>query len=180
MDSMKHLLIAAGLVGAVALTTTANAQVSDLAQRVGSSSLKIGSYNPDKPVVRNGAGKNIFNFEYETTLQSVPERNEISTLSVGLIERGDMRIIPITLSQITRDNKRTSGYDWFSGYGVGLYAIRIDNANTSGNTKVMPGMHVTVGVNLTTRSFVEARYHFAGHYETINPSGLNISYGTRF
>ena len=97
-----------------------------------------------------------------------------------MIERGDMRMIPITLSQITRDNKRTSGYDWFSGYGVGLYAIRIANDNTSGNTKVMPGMHVTVGLNLTQRSFVEARYHFAGHYETINPSGLNISYGIRF
>jgi hypothetical protein len=41
-------------------------------------------------------------------------------------------------------------------------------------------MHVTVGLNLTQRSFVEARYHFAGHYETINPSGLNISYGIRF
>ena len=81
MDSMKHLLIAAGIVGAVALTTTANAQVSDLAQKVGSSSLKIGSYNPDKPVVRNGAGKNIFNFEYETTIQSVQERNEISELT---------------------------------------------------------------------------------------------------
>jgi len=177
---MKHLLIAAGLVGAVAMTSTANAQVSDLAQKVGSSSLKFGSYNPDKPTVRSGAGKNIFNFEYETTLQSVPERNEISTFSIGMIERGDMRMIPMTLSQITRDNKRTSGYDWFSGYGVGLYAIRIDNGNTSGNTKVMPGMHFTVGINLTQRSFVEARYHFAGHYETINPSGLNISYGIRF
>lgn len=174
------MLTVSGLIGSIVIASSAHAQVSDLAQRVGSSTLKIGVYSPDKPSVRDVAGKNILNFSYETIIQNVIERNETSTFSIGYIEQDALRIIPITVSQITRDNKKTSGYDFFTGYGVGLYAMRLDTLSTTGNTKVMPGFHFIAGLNLTTRSFIEARYHLTSHYETINPSGLNIAYGIRF
>ncbi|MFY7952166.1 MAG: hypothetical protein ACOVT5_06620 [Armatimonadaceae bacterium] len=153
---------------------------SPAAEPTSSMALRVGAFSPAKAYARSVSANNLFSIEADLTVQSVPERNESSVLSLGYIEKGGLRILPLTLSQITHDRKRTSGYDFYYGYGIGLYSIRLQGAATSGTTKVMPGALATFGLNLSDSTFLEARYHYTSDYEKNDVRGLQFSLGFRF
>ena len=178
---MNRFLICAALGGmATSLVAGPSAAQTPSADTGTSMAVRVGSFSPAKSYARSESGNGIFSIEADLTLQRVPERHESSVLSIGYIEKNNLRILPLTLSQITHDRRRTSGYDFYYGYGVGLYSIRLGGASTTGNTKVMPGALATFGLNLSDSTFVEARYHYTSDYESKDVRGLQLSLGVRF
>lgn len=178
---MNTLLKSAALSGLAlaALSGGAWAQSTGHDNRANSMAIKLGFYAPSKSTARTAGGDSLFSIEGDYVIQSVPERNETSVLSLGYIERDDLRILPLTLSQITHDHKRTSAYDFYYGYGIGLYSIRLNTPETSGNTKVMPGAAFTFGLNLSSSTFIEAKYHYISHYEKQDVRGFQLFLGAR-
>lgn len=171
------------LAGGLATTlfpSAASAQVAAKDLQTNAISLKVGSYMPSKGFARAASSNGIFTLEADYTVQSIAEKNETSVISLGFIEQGDLRILPLTLNQIFHDKKRTTAYDLYYGFGVGLYSMRLRGEDLTGNTKVMPGAAVTFGLNLSGNSFIEARYHHTSDYETKRVKGLQLSYGIRF
>ncbi len=178
---MNRFLVSAALCGILSCVTVAPSMAqSPAAEPTSSMALRVGAFSPAKAYARSVSANNLFSIEADLTVQSVPERNESSVLSLGYIEKGGLRILPLTLSQITHDRKRTSGYDFYYGYGIGLYSIRLQGAATSGTTKVMPGALATFGLNLSDSTFLEARYHYTSDYEKNDVRGLQFSLGFRF
>jgi len=176
-------ILMSALVGGVATTmfpSAASAQTAAKDMQTNAVSLKLGSYAPSKGFARAASANGIFTVEADYTVQSIAERNETSVISLGFIEKGDLRILPLTLNQIHHDKKRTTSYDLYYGYGVGLYSMRLRGEDLTGNTKVMPGVALTFGLNLTENSFIEARYHHTSDYETKRVKGIQFSYGIRF
>ncbi|MFM7322901.1 MAG: hypothetical protein ACKO5K_15485 [Armatimonadota bacterium] len=171
------------LIGGMATTmfpSAASAQIGSKDTQTNAVALKVGSYMPSKGFARAASANGILSFEADYTVQSIPEKNETSVISLGFIEKGDLRILPLTLNQIFHDKKRTTSYDLYYGFGVGLYSIRLRGEELTGNTKVMPGAAVTFGLNLSETSFIEARYHHTSDYESKRVKGLQLSYGIRF
>jgi hypothetical protein len=180
---LKNLLRVVAVCGLSLLTLAGSAQAQTKNKYdVNSSSIKLGFFSPGSGQARLGGGTHILNLEADTVVQYIPERNENSVLSIGYIERDNLRIIPITLSQITHDNKRTSGYDFYYGYGLGLYSARLNlggGETTSGSTKTLIGAHAVFGLNLTETTFMEAKYLYPGKYDDKFIGGLQLMYGIR-
>ena len=178
---MKTVLQSAVLCGIVSSIVTAPVMAQSGSANAGPQmAFRIGSYSPAKSYARNAGGSRMFGLELDFNIQSVPERNESNVLSLGFIEKGDLRIMPLTVTQIVHDRKRTSSYDFYYGYGVGLYSIRLRGADVDGKVKVMPGALGVFGVNLSDSTFVEARYHYSGDYDSKDVRGLLLSVGLRF
>lgn len=177
---MKTLLLAAALTGLTiaTLSTDARAQTSGTATH--SNAIKLGLFSPSKGPVRQVAGNQLFSVEADQVLQSIPERNETNVLSVGFTERNSLRIFSFSLSQLKHDNKRTSAYNYYYGWGISLNAVRLTAGETSGRTKIMPGIPVTFGVNISNNTFAEAKYHFNPNYEGYHLNGFTVALGTRF
>lgn len=171
---MKTLLMAVALTGLAIATLSTDARAQD------SSALKLGLFTPSKSAARQAGGNQLFSVEAETVIQHVAERRESNVLGVSFTERNDLRILAFTLSQLTHDNKRSSSLDYYYGWGVSLNAVRVNSAEASGRTKIMPGIPVTFGVNLSPKTFVEAKYHFNPNYEGIHLNGFTVALGTRF
>ena len=180
---MKNLLRVAAVCTLSLLTLSGSAQAQTKNKyAVNSSAVKLGFYSPGSGQARKGGGTQILNFEADTVIQYIPERNESSVLSIGYIERDNLRIIPLTLSQLTHDNKRTSGYDYYYGYGLGLYSARLNlggTDTTSGTTKTLIGAHFVFGLNLTESTFIETKYLYPGKYDDKFIGGLQVMYGMR-
>lgn len=180
---MKNLLRVATICGLSLLTFGGSAQAQTRSKyEVNSSAIKLGFYSPGSGQARSGGGTHILSIEGDTVVQHVPERNETSVLSVGYIERDNLRIIPITLSQLTHDAKRTSSYDYYYGYGLGIYSARLNlggTETTSGATKTLIGAHFVLGLNLTETTFLETRYLYPAKYDDKFIGGLQVMYGIR-
>ena len=180
---MKNLIRVAALCSLSLLTLSGGAQAQTRSKYdVNSSAVKLGFYSPGGGVARKGGGMQILNFEADTVIQHIPEHNESSVLSIGYIERDGLRIIPVTVSQIIHDEKRTSAYDYYYGYGLGIYSARLNvggSDTTSGAIKTLIGAHVVFGVSLTETTFVEARYLYPSKYDNKFIGGIQLMFGKR-
>lgn len=180
---MKNLLRVAAVCGLSLMTFVGGAQAQTRSKYdINSSAIKIGFYSPGSGQARQGGGTHILSLEADSVVQYVPERNETSVLSLGYIERDNLRIIPLTLTQLTHDAKRTSSYDYYYGYGLGVYSARLNlggTETTSGATKTLIGAHAVIGLNLTEKTFLEAKYLYPGKYDSKFIGGLMVSYGIR-
>jgi hypothetical protein len=180
---LKNLLRVATICGLSLLTFAGSAQAQTRSKyEVNSSAIKLGFFSPGSGQARVGGGTHILNFEADSVVQYIPERNETSVLSIGYIERDNLRIIPLTLSQLTHDAKRSSNYDYYYGYGLGIYSARLNlggSETTSGTTKTLIGAHFVMGLNLTETTFLEAKYLYPGKYDNKFIGGLQLMYGIR-
>jgi hypothetical protein len=180
---VKNLLRVAAVCSLSLLTLSGSAQAQTHSRNeVNSSAIKLGFYSPGSGQARQGGGTQILNLEAQTVVQYIPERNESSVLGIGYIERDNFRLIPITISQLIHDNKRTSGYDFFYGYGLGLYSARLNlggSETTSGQTKTLIGAHFVMGLNLTEKTFLEAKYLYPAKYDNKFVGGLQVMFGMR-
>lgn len=181
---MKNLLRVAAVCGLSLLTISGSAwaQQPRSKYQVNGTSIKLGFFSPGSGSARQGGGTQILSAEADMVIQYVPERSETGVLSIGYIERDNLRIIPITLSQLTHDHKQTSGYDYYYGYGIGLYSARLNvgGANTtSGASKTLIGGHAVLGLNLSESTFIEAKYLYPGRYDNQFIGGFQLMFGRR-
>ena len=180
---MKNLLRVATVCALSLVTLSGSAQAQTRNRyEVNSSAVKLGFFNPGSGIARQAGGSQILNFEADTIIQNIAERNETGVLSLGYIERDNLRIIPLTVSQLVHDNKRTSGYDYYYGYGLGIYSARLNSGGTdttSGLTKTLIGAHFVMGLNLTEKTFLEAKYLYPAKYDQKFIGGLQVMYGMR-
>lgn len=178
---MKNLLRVAAVCGLSLLTVSSGAwaQQIDNKYAVNGTAIKLGFFSPGSGAARRGGGSQILNIEGDLIVQHVADRNETGVLSIGYIERDNLRIIPITLSQLTH---KSAGYDYYYGYGIGLYSTRLNlggATTTSGASKTLIGAHATLGLNLTATTFIEAKYLYPGRYDNQFIGGLQIMFGRR-
>jgi hypothetical protein len=171
--------LALGAVAFGAMSQTAHAQATETAAQK-PFAVKISSYTPVNKGVREASANFIFGLEADWTIQDFSERNSLSILTAGYMERDGFRIMPLTVSQIWRDPNNPSGKDYYYGVGVGLYSTRLQAANTSNRVKNLLGGFVVVGMNLTPRYFVEGKYHLISRYDTHNINSAQLSLGVRF
>jgi hypothetical protein len=162
----------------VGMGGTAYAQRTGL--EVNSVALKVGAFLPSKSDAKRGGGDSLLSLEADYVVQSFPSVNLSNVVSVGLIERDNLRIVPLTLSQIYHDLRQTTSYSVYYGYGLGLYSARLNIAETSGNTKLLFGGSFVAGFNVGSSSFVEAKYHYISKYDQKFIGGVQFMVGTRF
>lgn len=181
---MKNLLRVAAVCGLALLTVNSGAwaQQTHSKNQVNGTAFKLGFFNPGSGPARQGGGTQILSAEADLVIQYIPERSETGVVSIGYIERDNLRIIPITLSQLTHDKKQTSNYDYYHGYGIGIYSARLNIGgvnSTSGETKTLIGAHAVLGLNLSESTFIEAKYLYPGRYDNQFIGGLQIMFGRR-
>lgn len=177
---LKTLLRVVTLCGLAIWATSPMAQAQSRTKNiVNSVALKLGAFFPEGADARRVGGKEIVSVEGDYVLQHIAETNTTSILSVGFSERDSLRVLPITITQITRDARRASAYDVYYGYGVGLYSVRLDTAETSGRNKTLFGGLIAAGINLSEKVFAEAKYHFVSRYDRKEVGGLQLMVGLR-
>lgn len=177
---MKTILRVAALCGLAVAAASGSAQAQSRYSQTNSVSLKVGAFLSSGKDARRAGGREILSFEADYVVQQIPEQNQIGVLSIGYIERDNIRILPLTISQITYDSQKVSSYTLYHGFGIGLYSAHLDVADTSGRTKTLFGGLATVGLNLSDRTFVEAKYHYISKYDTKFIGGLQFLVGARF
>ncbi|MBC7806624.1 MAG: outer membrane beta-barrel protein [Akkermansiaceae bacterium] len=172
------MTVAASLsIGVLFGTTTAQAQTIPTAVTK-PFALKVGAYNPSEDTARRASSDVLFSIEAEYTIQNLVELNSsYSVFSVGYINEGDLRIIPITIGQNWTDGKQ----NYFYGGGIGLYNVKMDLAGfTSNQDKYIFGFYGTVGLNLTKQVFAELKYHYPYKYDDQFVGGFQLMAGYRF
>lgn len=143
--------------------------------------LKIGLFIPSNNDARaSGIGDRILAIEADYTVQTLLDSNSISVASIGLIQKDDLRILPVTISQVFRDPGNSSGNDYYYGFGIGIYATSLKLPDTSGETKNLFGGFIVVGMDLGQSVFVEGKYHYISKYDNKFIGGLQLSVGGRF
>jgi hypothetical protein len=144
--------------------------------------VRLGVYVPSEPEGRSGGGDYMWALEVDYTIQRMPERRSISIITAGFIERNDLRIIPLTVGQVWREqgNPLYFGESYYYGLGAGIYNVRLSAPDTSGNDKFIPGGYVHAGIELNSKYFVEAKYHYLAKYDRKFVGGLLFSVGARF
>lgn len=142
---------------------------------------RIGDYIPSESEAQNAGSTHNLAFEFDYTIQRVPERGSVGILSLGYIERNDLRIIPFTLTQVYRDpNVNFAGHPVYWGGGIGIYAVRLSLPDTSGDVKGLFGLHALVGLDISDNVFIDAKYHYPFHYDRKFFGGLQVGAGVRF
>lgn len=174
-------LLAALALPLVAGGTAARAQEASKQKPI---AIKLGVFFPtnEKARVAGGADATVA-LEAEYTLQAlIGDGSQITSthLGIGYMERRDLRILPITVSQTFGDLRAEPGQGYYYGLGLGIYITNLESADTSSDTKNLFGGFVVGGVNFAENVFAEAKYHLISRYDDINVSGLQFSIGTRF
>lgn len=179
---MKGILPIAALCGLATTILAGSTAQAQIERRfvVNSTAVKAGLFTPSGKEARTGGGRQIFMLEADYVAQYIPERNQTSVVSIGYIEKGDLRLIPMTLNQIYHDNKGKSRYDIYYGYGLGIYSARLSNLENANGSKLLLGGAFTAGWNLNEDSFIEAKYHLLFNYNKRDVGGLALMYGKRF
>jgi hypothetical protein len=178
---LKNVLRTAAVCG-LALASVSGSAFAQTKSRyeVNSTAFKLGFFSPSGGPARRVGGSQLVNVEADVIAQYIPERMMTSVVSIGYIERDGFRMIPITVNQLFHDNKKTSGYDVYYGYGLGLYSARLATVDTSGSAKTLIGGVLTAGLNLTETTFVEAKYHYVGRYDDQVVGGIQLMFGRKF
>ncbi|MGC4046886.1 MAG: hypothetical protein QM758_24080 [Armatimonas sp.] len=174
---MKGILRNAALCGLATMVIGGAAQAQEGRYKVNSTAVKAGLFMPSGKEARNGGGHQIFALEADYVAQYIPERNQTNVVSVGYIEKGALRLVPMTLNQLFHDNKGKTRYDVYYGYGIGVYSARLSNLDNSNGSKLLLGGALTAGWNINDKSFLEAKYHLIFNYNKKDVGGLLLMYG---
>ena len=142
--------------------------------------IKVGAYLPTQKDIRQVSSTALFSVEADVAIQRFPERSSVSLASIGYIEKGNVRMIPVTVSQIYRDPSNASGVHYYYGGGVGLYSTRINGLGTDGKVKTLFGGFIVTGLDITRSNFVELKYHYISKYNDKFLGGFQLGLGTRF
>lgn len=144
--------------------------------------VKVGLYFALNEDARRAGGSGMLHMEADYTLQSGVEGNSLSytQLGIGLTQRRDLQIIPITLSQVYRDPNATQDRGFYYGLGLGIYVVDMETAGTSGKKKNLFGGSVIGGMEFGNNIFGEVEYHLISRYDKKNVSGLQLAVGMRF
>jgi hypothetical protein len=179
---LKGILRIAALCGLAATILTGGIAQAQTERRftVNSTAVKAGVFMPSGKEARNGGGRQIFMLEADYVAQYIPERAQTNVVSIGYIEKGGLRLIPMTLNQLFHDNKGRTRYDVYYGYGLGIYSARLSTLDTSNGSKLLLGGALTAGWNINDKSFLEAKYHLLFSYNKRDVGGLALMYGKRF
>jgi hypothetical protein len=177
---LKGILRIAALCGLATFLVGGVVQAQSERYRVNSTAVKAGLFMPSGKEARNGGGNQIFALELDYVAQHLSERNQSNVVSIGYIEKGALRLIPMTLNQIYHDNKGRTRYDVYYGYGLGIYSARLSNIEGAGNSKLLLGGALTAGWNINQKTFLEAKYHLLFNYNKRDVGGLTLMYGKRF
>jgi hypothetical protein len=181
--SLGRYYMVGGLAALTLLSTgkTAQAQFVEPSARK-PFAIRLGTYIPSARDGRAAGGDYMWAIEGDYTIQRLPERSSVSVLSVGYIERNDLRIVPLTIGQIWREprNPDYPGKSYFYGLGLGLYNIRVSQPDTSSETKYIFGGYVTAGIDFTDKFFGEVKYHYMARIDRKFVGGLMFAVGTRF
>lgn len=169
-----------GLCALAVSAPRAQAQVVEPATRR-PYAIRIGDYIPSESDAQRAGGTHNLAIEFDYTVQRIAERSSVAVVSLGYIERDNLRIIPFTLSQIYREPGYSFlGRGYYYGGGVGIYAVRLGLPDTSGDVKGLFGVHALVGIDVSDTLFVDAKYHYPFHYDSKFFGGLQIGAGVRF
>ena len=175
---LKGILRIATLGGLATLLLTCGTAKAQSTGRYKSTGLaaKIGLFAPAGKEARTGAGNQIFALEADYVAQYLPEQGVTNVISIGYIEKGALRLIPMTLNQIFQKPES----DLYYGYGLGIYSARLSNVENAGGSKLLIGGALTAGKNLNETTFIEAKYHIPFNYNSRDVGGLQLMYGKRF
>ena len=176
MKNRLRRAVTAAALGAVLWMGTAAARAQDAVSDP--FAVKVGAFLPADEDARNVSDDAIFILEAEYTVQNLLESNSVTVVGIGYAEKGGLRIMPITISQLFRDRSGTSPY--YYGIGLGDYITQLDAPGASGKTKHLFGGFVVAGMDLRGPLFVEAKYHLVARYDNKNVNGFQLTLGTRF
>lgn len=169
-----------GLLALAVCAPQAQAQVVDTATRK-PYAIRIGDYIPSENAAQRAGDTHNLAIEFDYTVQRIAERSSVAVVSLGYIERDDLRVIPFTLSQVYREPGYSFlGRGYYYGAGIGIYAVRLALPDTSGDVKGLFGVHALVGIDVSDTLFVDAKYHYPFHYDRKFFGGLQIGAGVRF
>jgi hypothetical protein len=172
------MTVAASLtIGVLCGTSTAQAQLIPPAVNK-PFAVKLGAYNPSENTARRASSDVLFSIEAEYTVQNLIELNaSYSTISVGYIREGGLRIIPITVGQNFTDGRQ----NYFYGAGLGLYNVKMELPGfTSNQDKYIFGVYGVLGLNITKQVFAEVKYHYPYKYDDQFVGGFQLMGGYRF
>ena len=178
---MNGILRIAALGGVATLLMTCGTAKAQSPGRYKSTGLagKVGLFMPASKEARQGAGHEVFSVEMDYVAQYLPDQGVTNVISLGYIEKGALRLIPMTLNQIFH-KPGNSNSEFYYGYGLGLYSARLSNVDNAGGSKLLIGGALTAGKNLNETSFIEAKYHLPFNYNSRDIGGLQLMYGKRF
>lgn len=189
MSAARKFIGAASLLvgGGVALLFggAAHAQVVENTYLAGPESknlaIHLGALLPSEADARRYGGRYVYGIELDYKIQVVALQNSISNISVGYYERGDLRIIPFSLSQIWREPNRTIfGQHYYYGAGVSLNSVRFTTPETEGKSKVLFGFSAIGGLDFGSSYFAELKYSYLFRYDSKFVGGFFPSVGVRF
>jgi hypothetical protein len=180
---MRRAVSVAALLGGMALWSFGAAGAAR-AQEAGIKPLavKVGAYLPSDMDARSASSDILLMVEAEYTIQNIVESNYFSQVQVGIgyTERDELRIIPVTLSQVFRNSNAAPGAGYYVGIGLGVYFTELNLPDTSGETKSLFGGFVVGGLDFGGSLFAEAKYHVISRYDRKNVDGLQLAVGVRF
>ena len=178
---LKGILRIATLGGLATLLLTCGAAKAQTTARFKTSGLaaKIGLFAPAGKEARTGAGHELLALEADYVAQYIPDQNITTVLSIGYIEKGALRLIPMTVNQLFHKSGDAKDSMYY-GYGLGLYSARLSNVDGSTGSKLLLGGALTAGKNLNDTTFIEAKYHIPFNYNSRDVGGLQLMYGKRF
>ncbi len=185
--------LAVAACAAALIPAVAQAQINQVNT---SGSVRLGVYIPTSSQTQNQFGRTYFNagLDYYFQHTGVTER---SLVSVDYFERSSgsdkLQVVPVTVGQQYVSGSRGDGVRPYFGFGAGVYFIHVQNPN-DGNLTGGPnngsnndsasgetfGGYGSVGLDLSTNLFLDARYHLVSSYRSVSPSGFELTAGFRF
>jgi hypothetical protein len=142
---------------------------------------KIGAFFPSGKDVRLAADNTNLALEADYRLQVLPASNSVTLATIGYIRgNDDFQMVPITVSQVFRDPNNTARSSYYYGFGLGIYATKLNTPDTSGQTKGLFGGFLVAGIEGRGPLFGEVKYHYISKYDNKFVGGLQTSVGFRF
>lgn len=192
--AITGILLAMG-IGALAIAALpAHAQgVTVNPQTVGA--IRLGVYLPSSSHVTSPVGKYfpVGGLDY-TFQQSDGNRAQVSLDYTERSSSGsDVRVIPLTVSDLFYSGPRAGGVREYWGVGTGVYFVHVHVPNpissagigapsqqTVNGTDEVFGGFLAAGIELPQNVFLDARYHIDGEVDHVSTSGLEVTAGYRF
>lgn len=156
--------------------------------------IRLGIYLPASSHVTTPIGKVFPGGGLDYTFQQTAQ--DRAQVSLDYIERSssgsDVRVVPLTVSDIIYSGPRADFRPYW-GVGAGAYFVHVNVPNPNpaitigtpgaqivNGTDTVFGGFLDLGLDFQYDIFVDARYHWIGEVDGVNPSGLELTAGYRF